>query len=209
MINFELPFTLTWFENSVITTRVYRKTFVGTATNKNPRYPEVNSPSKSTFQLNDTKLYVIVVTLSTEDDNKFLEQLKTGFKRNIKWNKYRSEMTIFNKVNRLFALSFKNEDDSTSFSKYCTPKVEMKDFNVLTDGKRFFDMTKKNKEKAYKKIIEISKNNNYTTGNWLDYEYFSKLFKLIAIDLSKQIELENLDLKKQINFISKLEEDEA
>ena len=88
MINFELPFTLTWFENSVITTRVYRKTFVGTATNKNPRYPEVNSPSKSTFQLNDTKLYVIVVTLSTEDDNKFLVQLKTGFKRNIKWNKY-------------------------------------------------------------------------------------------------------------------------
>ena len=43
----------------------------------------------------------------------------------------------------------------------------------------------------------------------MDYEYFSKLFKLIAIDLSKQIELENLDLKKQINFISKLEEDEA
>ena len=118
MINFELPFT-NCLSLELPFTRVYRKTFVGTATNENSRYPEVNSPSKSTFQLNDTKLYVIVVTLSTEDDNKFLEQLKTGFKRNIKWNKYRSEMTILNKINRLFAFSFKNEDDSASFSKYC------------------------------------------------------------------------------------------
>ena len=74
-------------------------------------------------------MYVPVVTLSTEDDNNFLEQLKSGFKRTIKWNKYRSEMTnqtktnnlnylidpTFNKVNRLFVLSFENEEDRTSF----------------------------------------------------------------------------------------------
>ena len=59
------------------------------------------------------------------------------------------------------------------------------------------------------KIIEISKNNEYTSGNLLDYKYFSKHYKLIAIDLRKQIEQENLDLKRQINFIDKLEEDEA
>ena len=90
-------------------------------------------------------------TLSTEDDNKLLEQLKTRFKRTIKWNKYRSEVTkqakinnlnylidpTFNKVNRLFVLSFKNEDDRASFSKYYTESFEIKDFNVLIDGKSF------------------------------------------------------------------------
>ena len=114
----------------------------------------------------------------------------------------------FNKVNRLFFLSFENEEDRTSFSKYYTPKVETKDFNVLIDGKSFFDVPVKDKE-ANEKIIEISKNSDYTTGNLLDYEYFSKHYKLIAIDLSKQIELENSDLKQQINFIGKLEDDRA
>ena len=80
----------------------------------------------------DTKLYVPIVTLSTKDNNSFLEQLKSGFKRTIKWNKYRSEMTnqtktnhlsylidpTFTKVNRLFVLSIENEEDRTSFSKY-------------------------------------------------------------------------------------------
>ena len=79
----------------------------------------------------------------------------------------------------------------------------------MTDGKSVFDVPLTNKEETYEKIIELSKNNDYTTGNVLDYEYFLKHFKLIAIDLRKQIELENLDLKQQINFIGKLEDDEA
>ena len=70
-------------------------------------------------------------------------------------------------------------------------------------------MLVKNKEETYEKLIEMSKNNDYTTGNILDYEYILKHYKLIAIDLSKQIELENPNLKQQINFIGKLEEDEA
>ena len=98
----------------------------------------------------------------------------------------------FTKVNRLFVLSFKYEEDRTSFSKFYVPKVEIKDFNVLIDGKRFFDVPVKNKEEAYEKIMSISKNNDYTTGNLLDYEYFSEHYKLIAIELSKQIKLENL-----------------
>ena len=55
----------------------------------------------------------------------------------------------------------------------------------------------------------MSKNNDYTTGNLLDYDYFSNNYKLIAVDLSEQIELENSDLKQQVNFIGKLEEDDG
>ena len=88
-------------------------------------------------------------------------------------------------------------------------EVEIKDFNVLIDEKTFFNVSIKNKEETYEKIIEMSKNNDYTTGNLLDYEYFSKHYKLIAIDLRKQIELGSPDLKQQINFIGKLEEDNA
>ena len=70
-------------------------------------------------------------------------------------------------------------------------------------------MPVKNKEETYEQLIEMSKNNDYTTGDLLDYEYFSKHYKLIAIDLSKKTELESLELKQKLNFIGKLEEDEA
>ena len=69
-------------------------------------------------------MYVPVVTLSTENDKKLLEQLRAGFKKTIKWNKYKSEIT---KVNRLFVLSFENENDKTSYSKYYVPNVQIKD----------------------------------------------------------------------------------
>ena len=78
----------------------------------------------------------------------------------------------FNRVNGLFVLSFENEDDRMSFSKYYTPSVAIKDFSVLTDGKSFFDVPIKKKEETCEKSIERSKNNDYTTGNLLDYEYF-------------------------------------
>ena len=71
----------------------------------------------------------------------------------------------FNKVNRLFVLSFESEEDRTSFSNYYTPEGEVTDFNVLVDGESFFDVPVQNKEEAYVKIIEISKNNDCTTGN--------------------------------------------
>ena len=115
----------------------------------------------------------------------------------------------FNKVNRLFVLSFENEEDRTSFSKYYVPQVEIKDFNMLIDGKSFVYVPVKNKEEAYKKIRNIDKNNDYITGMLLDYKYFSNHWKLIAIDLRKQIELGNRNLKQQINSIDKLEADEV
>ena len=83
-------------------------------------------------------------------------------------------------------LSSENKDGRPSFSKYYTPEVEKKVFNVLIDGKSFFDVSIKNKEDAYEEIIEMSKDYDYNTGNLLDYKYFSRHYKLIAIDLSKE-----------------------
>ena len=110
----------------------------------------------------------------------------------------------FGNVNRLFVLSFEIEEDRISFSNYYAPKVEIKDY--ITDGKPFFEIPVKNKEESYEKIIEISRNSGYTTRNLLDYEYFKDHYKLIAIDLSKQSELEDSDIRQQNNFIGRLEQ---
>ena len=68
-----------------------------------------------------------------------------------------------------------------SFSDYYLPNVEIKDFNVLIDGKCFFDLPVKNKEEAYKKIIDMSNNNEYTTGNLLGFAYFKENYKMQLI----------------------------
>ena len=94
------------------------------------------------------------------------------------------------------------KDYRDSFSHYYITKVEIKDFNVLIDRKSFFDLPVKNEEKAYKKIIDMCNNNDYTTGNLLDFAYFKKKYRLVAIDLSKQTKLKDL---QQINFIRKIE----
>ena len=110
-------------------------------------------------------------------------------------------------MNRLFVLSFENEKHRFSFSKHYVPKVEIKGFHVLIDGKPFFETLVKNKEEAYEVIIEMSRNKDYPTSNLVDCESFSKDYKLSTIDLSKQFELENPDLKQQINFIRRFEKD--
>ena len=113
----------------------------------------------------------------------------------------------FTNVNRLFVLAYQNADDRQSFSQFYLPRVMVKDFNVIIDKLAFFDLLIKTEEEAYKKIIDISRNNEYTTGNLLDYDYFKKHYKLIAIDLSKQQVLQkNEDLIQQINFIERLTE---
>ena len=71
----------------------------------------------------------------------------------------------------------------------------------------FFDNLIKNKKGTFENIIEMEINNDDTTGNLLNYEYLSNYYKLIAIDLRKQIELENPTLKQQIKFTGRLEED--
>ena len=109
----------------------------------------------------------------------------------------------FTSVNRLFVLSFprnNNTDGRYSFSNYYVPKVKVNDFVVLIDGKSFFDLSVKNDEEAYEKIIDMSNNGDYTTGHLLGYAYYEK-HRLIAIDLSKQTKLKD---PQQINFIGKL-----
>ena len=152
-----------------------------------------------------------------------LTNLKSGFKREIKWNKYRPQMSTeaannnlnilidptFTNVNRLFVLAYQvdnNNDNRKSFLQFYLPRMMIKDFNVIIDKLAFFDLPIKTDEEAYEKIIDISKNDEYTTANLLDYDYFKKYYKLIAIDLSKQQVLqENKDLIQQINFIGRLD----
>ena len=112
----------------------------------------------------------------------------------------------FTNVNILFVLAYQTADNRQSFSQFYLPNVMVKDFNVVIDKLSFFDLPIKTEEEAFEKIIDISRNNEYTTGNLLDYEYFKKHYKLIAIDLSKQQVLqENEVLIQQINFIGRLE----
>ena len=115
----------------------------------------------------------------------------------------------FTNVNILFVLSFERieenndkKDYKDSFSHYYVPKVGTKDFNVLIEGKKFFNLSLRNEEEAYKKIIEASNNNDYTTGNLLDFAYYKENYRLIAIDLSKETKLKD---PQQINFIGKIE----
>ena len=170
-----------------------------------------------TFAITDTKLYVPVVTLSTQDNAKLLQQLKSGFKRAINWNKYLSKPELlaqnpnlnhlvepsFQGINRLFVLVFENDTYRISSKRCNLPSVEVKDYNVMIDGKNFFDQPIKSFIKTYENIQKITtgRGDDYTTGCLLDYNYFKKHYKMIAIDLSKQQALD-ADPKaiQQINF---------
>ena len=124
LINCEVELILTSFKNCVLTDKSTREANYG----DDPVVNKIDNPENAIFEITDTKLYFPVVTLSKENDIKLLEQLTSGFKRTIKWKKYRSQMTIqlqnsnlnylidttFMNANRLFALSFprKNNTDS-------------------------------------------------------------------------------------------------
>ena len=216
LIKYEVNLVLTWTQNCAITSKAYGEAVVG-----DNQLLEIKAPTNSTYKITDTKFYVPVVTLSTEYDNELSEISKARFKRTIKWNKYRLKMSnqtknnsfnyiidpTFNKVNRLFVLSFENKNDRTYFSRYYVSNVQIK--NVLIDSKSFFDTPIKNKEETYEQNMEMGRNNDYPAGNLLDYEYFAKHYRLIEIDLSKQIESQNPDLKQQINLIRRLERDKG
>ena len=208
---------LKWNKNCVITSLEKREVDAG------PPVVRDNASTGTTLNINDCKLYVPVVTLSKDDEIKLLTNLKSGFKIKIEWNKYRSQISTepinnnlnilidptFTNVNRLFVLTYQvdanNNDDRQSFSQFYLQRVMIKD--VIINKLAFFDLPIKNEEDAYEKIMDISKINEYRTGNLLDYDYFKKYYKLIAIDLSKQQLLqENEDLMQQINFIGRLEE---
>ena len=162
-INCEVNLILTWSKDCVIT----------------------NSNGGAKFVITATELYVIVVTLSTQDNAKLLQQLKSGFKRTINWNKYQSSIKTYAKnrylnhlvdpgfqgVYRLSVLSFENKNDRTLVSTYYLPKVEINDYNVMIDGKNFFDQPINNNIKIYQNIREVAtgKGDDYAAGCLLDY----------------------------------------
>ena len=196
LISCEVFLELKWNKNCVITSLEQRQVDAGP--------PVVNgNTTGAMLAINDCKLYVPVVTLSKDDEIKLLTNLKSGFKREIIWNKYRSQMTMeainnnlnilidptFTNVNRLFVPAYGQvNNDRQSFSRFYLPNVMVKDYYVIIDKLAFFDLPIKTEAEAYEKIIDISRNNEYTTGNLLDYDYFKKYYKLIAVDLSKQLE---------------------
>ena len=182
LINSEIQLILTWSADCVII------------------YAYVNN-QVPTFTITKTNLYVPVVTLSSQDNGKLLPQLKSGFKRKINWNKYlaKSELLAqnlnyliiepsFQVVNRLFVLAFENEEQRTSNKRYHIPNVEIKHCNVMIDGKNFFDQSIKNDKVTHENMRKttIGQGDDYTTGCLIDYTYFKKYHKMIAVDLGKQ-----------------------
>ena len=200
LINCEVNLILTWSSTCVIT----------------------NSNDAGAFAITDTKLYVSVVALSTKENTKFLQQLKSGYKRVINYNKYLSKPellaqnpninhlieTSFQGENRLFVLAFENDNHRTIHDRYYLPNVEIKYYNVMINGENFFDQPIKNNKISYENIrkIDIGQGDDYTTGCLLDYSYFADTYKMIAVDLSKQQALDaDPRAIQQINFTANLD----
>ena len=199
----EINLILTWSTNCVIV-----------STN-------VANPN-ATFEITHTKLYGPVVTLSTQDNSKLLQQLKSAFKRLINWNKYLSKPESsrrnpninhlvepsFQGVNRLIVLAFENDTQRTSAKDYYLPNVEIKDYNIMINGENFFDEPIKNNKVTYENIRKIAtgQGDDYTAGCLLNYPYFKDSYKIIAVDLSKQQALDaDTRANQQINFTANLD----
>ena len=200
LINCEVNLILTWSSTCVIT----------------------DSTAAGTFAITDTKLYVPVVTLSTQENTKFLKQLKSGFKRVINWNKYLSKPELlaqnpnlnhlvepsFQGINRLSVLAFKGDAQRTVHTGYYLPNVEIKDYNVMINGENLFDQPIRNNKVTYENIRKIAtgQGDDYTTGCLLDYPCFMDTYKMIAVDLSKQQALDaDPRATQQINFTANLD----
>ena len=161
LINYEVNLILTWSSTCI-----------------------TDSNGAATFAITDTKLYVPVVTLSTQENTKLLQQLKSRFKRVINWNKYLSKPESFRRnanlnylvepsfqgINRLFLLAFEGDTQRTSHSGYYLPNVEIKDYNIMINGENFFDQPIKNNKVIYENIRKIAtgQGDDYTTGCLLD-----------------------------------------
>ena len=187
-------------------------------------YVITNSTGEGKFEITDTKLYVPAVTLSTQDNAKLLQELKSGFKRVINWNKYLSNPDLlvqnpnlnhfvepsFQGVNRRFLLAFENDDQRISTNGYYLPNIEIENYDIMINGENFFDKPIKDNKVTYKNIRKIAtgQRDDYATGCLLDYPYFKDTYKMIVVDLSKQQALDaDPRAIQQTNFTANLEED--
>ena len=189
LINCKIKSNLTWKKECVLSTGV----------------------GEAVFIINDTKLYVPVVTLSKEDNKDFIEQQNKGFQRSIYWNEYKTKEInedvdanafkyinldpSFQGVNRLFAMAYSraynNQPNKNDQRKYYLPRIDLEKYNIIIDGRNFYDNPIESDIEKYRELKKVmtGKEEDYTTGSLLDFNYFNKHYKLVAVDLSKQKEL--------------------
>ena len=197
LINSKIKLNLTWKKECVL------------STNNDVAAPNLgNNP---VFIINDTKLYVPVVTLSKEDNKDFIEQQNKGFQRSIYWNEYKTKGQdevananafkyisldpSFQGVNRLFVMAYDNVNANQSTrdgrTRYYLPTIDINKY-VIIDGRNFYDNPIESDIEKYRELkkVMIGRGEDYTKGFLLDFNYFLKHYKLVAVDLSKQKELD-------------------
>ena len=189
LINYKIKLNLTWKKECVLST----------------------DEGNAEFIVNNTKMYVPVVTLSKEINKDFIEQQNKGFQRSVYWNEYKTKELnedadanvfkyinldpSFQGVNRLFDMAYNRENGQLTRNgqqKYYLPRIDLNKYNVITDRRNFYDNPIESDIKKYRELkkVMIGKGEDYTTGSLLDFEYFKKHYKLVAVDLSKQKELD-------------------
>ena len=189
LINCKIKLNLTWKKEFVLST----------------------DAGDAVFITYDTKLYLPVVTLSKEDNKDFIEKQNKGFQRSIYWNEYKTKEQNedadnnvfkyinldppFQGVNRLFVMAYSTAADQATRDgrrKYYLPRIDLNKYNVIIDGRNFYGNPIESDIEKYRELkkVTIGKGEDYTTGSLLDYDYFNKHYKLRAVDLSKQKELD-------------------
>ena len=181
LINCKIKLNLTWKKECVLST----------------------DAGDAVFIINDTKMYVPVVTLSKEDNKDFIEQHNKGFQRSIYWNenadanvfKYINLDPSFQGVNRLFVMAYNRANSQPTRNgqrKYYLPRIDLEKYNVIIDRRNFYDNPIESDIEKYRELKKaiIGKGKDYTTGSLLDFNYFDKHYKLVPVDLSKQKELD-------------------
>ena len=182
LINCKIKLNLTWKKECVLSTGV----------------------GEAVFIINDTKLYVPVVTLSKEDNKDFIEQQNKGFQRSIYWNEYKTkeinedaDANVFKYINLdpSFVMAYNRANGQPTRNgqrKYYLQRIDLEKYNVIIDGRNFYDNPIESDIEKYRELkkVMIGKGEDYTTGSLLDFNYFDKHYKLVAVDLSKQKELD-------------------
>ena len=190
LINCKIKLNLTWKKECVLST----------------------DAGDAVFIINDTKMYVPVVTLSKKDNKDFIEQQNKGYQRSIYWNecktkeqdkdadannfKYISFDPSFQDVNRLFVMVYSRADNNQPTKngqrKYYLQRIDLNKYNVIIDGRNFYGNPIESDIEKYRELkkVMIGKGEDYTTGSLLGFNYFLKRYKLVVVDLSKQKELD-------------------
>ena len=171
------------------------------------------------------------MTLNTENNSKLSELLSKGFERTVVWNEYKSKMETvniaanddnfkrttldlpFQGMSKLFAAAYETDDikrntNTEESRRRCyLPRAEIKDCNILIDGRNFYDQNVNSSIVRYNELLKMTTgiSDDYSTGCLLDYDYYIKVFNIAGIDLSHQAVLDSdPKINQQIEFVYKL-----